>query len=162
MIFVDEIKPNPKPWRGRITANYRGEIDSWFNGKEGYNNFIMHYAELAKNQVDAFIIGSEMVGLTGFTDNTGSYPAVNHFIKLAGMVKAKLGQQTLVTYAADWSEYHHTSGGWFNLDPLWACPDIDFIGIDSYFPLTEDLPQTAITEELIKKGWESGEGGKLS
>jgi hypothetical protein len=158
MIFVDEIKPDPKPWRGRITANNRGEIDSWFTQKEGYNNFIMHYAELAKNQVDAFIIGSEMVGLTGFTDNTGSYPAVNHFIKLAGMAKAKLGQQTLVTYAADWSEYHHTSGGWFNLDPLWACPDIDFIGIDSYFPLTEDLPQTAITEELIKKGWESGEG----
>lgn len=158
MIFVDEIKPDPKPWRGRITANNRGEIDNWFSRQVGYNNFIMHYAELAKNRVDAFIIGSEMIGLTGFTDNTGSYPAVNHFIKLAGMVKAKLGQQTLVTYAADWSEYHHTSGGWFNLDPLWACPDIDFIGIDSYFPLTEDLPQTAISEELIKEGWESGEG----
>ncbi|WP_341758563.1 glycoside hydrolase TIM-barrel-like domain-containing protein [Candidatus Tisiphia endosymbiont of Ditula angustiorana] len=63
-----------------------------------------------------------------------------------------------ITYAADWTEYHHTKGGWFNLDPLWASPNIDFVGIDAYFPLTEDLPYSQITEELIKKGWESGEG----
>lgn len=51
-----------------------------------------------------------------------------------------------------------TYGGWFNLDPLWASDDIDVVGIDAYFPLTQDLPQTLITEELIRKGWESGEG----
>ncbi|WP_341759036.1 glycoside hydrolase TIM-barrel-like domain-containing protein [Candidatus Tisiphia endosymbiont of Ptychoptera albimana] len=52
----------------------------------------------------------------------------------------------------------HTEGGWFNLDPLWTSPNIDFIGIDTYFPLTEDLPQRQITENLIKDGWQSGEG----
>ena len=45
-----------------------------------------------------------------------------------------------VTYAADWSEYHHTAGGWYNLDPLWASSNIDVIGIDAYFPLT-NAPQ---------------------
>ncbi|WP_375331238.1 glycoside hydrolase TIM-barrel-like domain-containing protein [Candidatus Tisiphia endosymbiont of Oplodontha viridula] len=158
MIFVDELEPKAKPWRGRITATSVSEIDNWFNNPvSGYNSFIMHYADLMVGQVDAFIIGSEMVSLTSFTDRTGSYPAVEQFIQLASMVKAKLGN-TLVTYAADWTEYHHTNGGWFNLDPLWASPNIDFVGIDAYFPLTEDLPHSQITEELIKKGWESGEG----
>ncbi len=68
-----------------------------------------------------------------------------------------MGAGTDITYAADWSEYHSTDG-WFNLDPLWASPNIDFVGIDSYFPLTEDLPQIQITEELIKEYWEAGEG----
>ena len=30
MIFVDEIKPKTKPWRGRIKANSRSEIEHWF------------------------------------------------------------------------------------------------------------------------------------
>ena len=158
MIFVDEIEPDCKPWRGRITANNKTEIDQWFTGIEGYNRFITHYANLTKGYVDAFIIGSEMVGLTSFSDRAGAFPAVSNFVKLAGIVKSIVGARCLVSYAADWSEYHHTSRGWFNLDELFACRDIDFVGIDSYFPLTEDLPANSITEELIKKGWESGEG----
>jgi hypothetical protein len=158
MIFVDELEPQPKPWRGRITASSAEEINNWFNNPfSGYNLFIIHYANLMAGKIDAFIIGSEMVGLTSFTDREGSYPAVNQFIQLAGMVKSKL-PNALVTYAADWTEYHHTVGGWFNLDPLWANSHIDFIGIDAYFPLTEGLPQSQITEDAIKAGWESGEG----
>ena len=158
MIFVDEIEPSPKPWRGRIKANSTNDIVQWFNKLQGYNNFILHYAGLTQNKIDAFIIGSELIGLTSFTNQAGSYPAIDQLINLASKVKNKLGTSTLVTYAADWSEYHHTEGGWFNLDPLWASPNIDFIGIDAYFPLTEDLPQKQITEELIKKGWETYEG----
>jgi hypothetical protein len=117
----------------------------------------MHYANLVRDYTDAFIIGSELIGLTSFADSAGSYPAVKELINLAGQVKRTLGNK-LVTYAADWSEYHHTTGGWFNLDPLWASPDIDFVGIDAYFPLTEDSEQKQITAELIKQGWQSGEG----
>ncbi|WP_342270467.1 baseplate multidomain protein megatron [Rickettsia endosymbiont of Orchestes rusci] len=158
MIFVDEIKPHPKVWRGRIKANNTNDIVQWFNKNQGYNNFILHYANLTNGLIDAFIIGSELIGLTSFTDKAGSYPAVDQLVNLASLVKNKLGSNSLVTYAADWSEYHHTEGGWFNLDPLWASPNIDFIGIDAYFPLTGDLPQKQITEELIKSGWGSGEG----
>jgi hypothetical protein len=157
MIFVDEIHPSPKPWRGRIKAASATEIASWFQGQNGYNRFIMHYANLVRDYTDAFIIGSELIGLTSFADSAGSYPAVKELINLAGQVKRTLGNK-LVTYAADWSEYHHTAGGWFNLDPLWASPDIDFVGIDAYFPLTEDSEQKQITAELIKQGWQSGEG----
>ena len=58
---------------------------------------------------------------------------------------------------ADWSEYHHTAGGWYNLDPLWASPNIDFIGIDAYFPLT-DGPQADYKVDHVIAGWTSGEG----
>ena len=50
---------------------------------------------------------------------------------------------TLVRYAADWSEYfgHQPPDGsgdvYFHLDPLWASPDIDAIGIDVYWPLAD-------------------------
>ena len=158
MIFVDEIEPSPKPWRGRIKTSSRQDAVSWFRKSDGYNRFIMHYANLVGSQVDAIIIGSELVGLTSFTDGAGSYPVVGELINLAAMVKNRLGNHCLITYAADWSEYHHAEGGWFNLDPLWASDNIDFIGIDSYFPLTPDLPQKLITEEVIKSAWESGEG----
>ena len=104
--------------------------------------------------MDAFVIGSELIGMTGYTDSPGNYPAVGQLISLAGSVKAI---STQITYAADWSEYH-SADSIFNLDPLWKSPNIDFIGIDSYFPITPDLPQTQITEDLIKQYWEDGEG----
>jgi len=46
-------------------------------------------------------------------------------------------------YAADWSEYfgHQPGDGsgdvFFHLDALWADPEIDFIGIDNYMPLSD-------------------------
>lgn len=157
MVFVDTITPVPKPWRGRIIPANATDANSWFTKTNGYNAFISHYANLVKNKADAFVIGSELIGMTGFTDSPGSYPAVNQLVSLAATVKGIMGAGTDITYAADWSEYHSTNG-WFNLDPLWASPNIDFVGIDSYFPLTEDLPQVQITEELIKEYWEAGEG----
>jgi hypothetical protein len=156
MPFVDTITPVPKPWRGRIEPANATDAASWFTKTNGYNAFIMHYANLLSGDVDAFVIGSELIGMTGFTDSPGSYPAVAQLVSLAGSVKAAM-PGTLITYAADWSEYHST-GGWFNLDPLWASANIDFVGIDSYFPLTPDLPQIQITPELITEYWESGEG----
>ena len=157
MIFVDQITPVPKPWRGRIVPSSSSEANNWFTKADGYNAFILHYANLLKNKVDAFVIGSELIGMTGYMDSPGNYPAVNQLISLAGSVKGIMGSNTQITYAADWSEYH-SADGIFNLDPLWKSPNIDFIGIDSYFPITPDLPQTQITEDLIKQYWEDGEG----
>jgi hypothetical protein len=157
MPFVDQITPDPKPWRGRIVPANATDANNWFTKTNGYNAFITHYANLTKNKVDAFVIGSELVGMTGYSDVAGNYPAVNQLVTLAASVKTIMGAGTQITYAADWSEYHSTNG-WFNLDPLWASANIDFVGIDSYFPLTEDLPQIQIDEQAITDGWESGEG----
>jgi hypothetical protein len=98
--------------------------------------FIRHYANLTKGKVDAFVIGSEMIGLTSINDGNNNFPAVEKFCERANEVRQIMGQGIKLTYAADWSEYHHTSGGFYNIDKLWANENIDFIGIDAYMPLT--------------------------
>lgn len=153
MIFVDK---SDKPWRGRITGTPK-EVEEFFYKDDGYNNFILHYANLVKDKVDAFVIGSELIGLTKIRDKNNKFPAVEALIDLAVKVKSIMGENIKITYAADWSEYHHSDAGWYNLDPLWACNAIDFIGIDAYFPLT-NANKTACTEEEIIEGWQSGEG----
>jgi len=145
-----------KPWRGNVTGNI-ADISNFFHNKDGYRNFILHYANLLKDKIDAFIIGSEMIGLTKITDGNGNFPAVDEFCSLAQDVKNILGKNVTITYAADWSEYHHANGGWFNLDKLWSHPAIDVIGIDVYFPITNNNGSIYDIKE-IKKGFESGEG----
>ncbi|MBS0236671.1 MAG: glycoside hydrolase TIM-barrel-like domain-containing protein [Proteobacteria bacterium] len=154
ILFMDLLD---KPWRGRMYGS-SFSVHSFFNKQDGYKNFIRHYARLVVGKVDAFVIGSEMVGLNKISGIFTSYPAVNEWIELAQEVKQILGENTLVTYAADWSEYHHTDGGWHHLDPLWACDAIDMVGIDAYFPLTEGKRSSSPKLADIIKGWDSGEG----
>jgi hypothetical protein len=155
MFFMD--LPN-KPWRGRVTGA-ASDVASFFTKTDGYNAFINHYANLVHDKVDAFVIGSEMIGLTKVASSAGVYPAVNALVSLAASVKAVMGSTTKITYAADWSEYHHDDNGWYNLDPLWASSNIDMIGIDAYFPLT-NAPQSELGYGLqnVMNGWSSGEG----
>ncbi|WP_373635513.1 glycoside hydrolase TIM-barrel-like domain-containing protein [Yoonia sp. SS1-5] len=119
-------------------VNYAGP-DAW-----GYRRFILHYAHLcaAAGGVPAFCIGSEMRSLTQIRGAAGSFPAVAAFRQLAADVRAILGPDCKISYAADWSEYHGyqpagTGDKYFHLDPLWADPNIDFIGVDNYMPLAD-------------------------
>src|SRR5262245_54147696 len=104
---------------------------------------VLHYAELAVQAggVDVLLIGSELRGLTRVRSAPGVYPAVNQLVGLAAQVKAIVGPATKVTYGADWTEYgcHVVDPAAnelrFPLDPLWASPSIDAIGIDYYAPL---------------------------
>jgi hypothetical protein len=118
-------------------VSYHGP-DEW-----SYRRFILHYAHLcaAAGGIDAFLIGSEMIGMTQIRGAGNSYPAVQQLCRLAQDVRAILGPFVKIGYAADWSEYfgHHPGGGelFFHLDPLWAHPDIDFVGIDNYMPLSD-------------------------
>ena len=108
----------------------------------GYRRFILHYAHLCAlaGGVDAFCIGSEMRGLTQLRGAGDSFPAVTALRQLAAEVRIIVGPTTKIGYAADWSEYfgYHTGQEvYFHLDPLWADPNIDFIGIDNYMPLSD-------------------------
>ena len=110
-----------------------------------YRRFVLHYAHLCAlaGGVDAFCIGSEMRSLTQARDGVASFPAVDALCALATDVRAILGPDVKIGYAADWSEYfgHHPQDGsgdvLFHLDPLWSHPDIDFVGIDNYMPLSD-------------------------
>lgn len=122
-----------------------GTIDYSGPNTFGFRRFILHYAKLAQlaGGVDRFIIGSEMRGVTTLRSATHTYPAVDQLIRLASDVRSLLGDTTELSYAADWSEYfgHHPQDGSgdvsFHLDPLWASSNIDAIGIDAYFPLSD-------------------------
>ena len=119
------------------TVRYDGPED-W-----GLRRFILHYAHLcaAAGGVDSFCIGSELRGLTAVRAGGGAYPAVQALRALAADVRAILGPAVKIGYAADWSEYfgHQPGDGdvVFHLDPLWADPAIDFVGIDNYMPLSD-------------------------
>ncbi|RBP80171.1 putative tail protein [Rhodobacter sp. 140A] len=124
-----------------------GDTVSWTgpSGDWGLRRMMLHYAHLCAvaGGVDAFLIGSEMRGLTTIRSGASSYPAVTAFKALAADVRAILGAGTEIGYAADWSEYfgHHPSDGsgdvFFHLDPLWSDANIDFVGIDNYMPLSD-------------------------
>ncbi len=158
------------PWRGRIIAlatddttaaaatqvahffgsaavgdfAVSGTTVSWTGGIDwGWRRMVLHYAHLchAAGGVDAFLIGSELRGLTRSRSDAVTYPAAVALKALAADVAAILaGDGTRIGYGADWSEYnnHQTGDGvLFNLDPLWSDPNIHFIGIDNYLPLSD-------------------------
>lgn len=147
------------PWRGRITchpapgvagspqgATEAGtQVDAFFaGGVWNYRRMVLHYAQLCASAggVDAFLIGSELRGLTRVRSAPGVYPAVAQLAALANDVKAIVGS-TVVTYGADWTEYGADvvapdgSEVRFPLDPLWASPAIGAVGIDYYAPLSD-------------------------
>ncbi|MBN2741051.1 MAG: glycoside hydrolase/phage tail family protein [Rhodobacteraceae bacterium] len=105
--------------------------------------FILHYAHLCAmaGGVDAFCISSEMRSLTQIRGMGNSFPAVAAMRDLAADVRAILGSECKIGYAADWSEYFGYQPGngdrFFHLDPLWADENIDFVGIDNYMPMSD-------------------------
>ena len=167
-IPADNARPDPwsgaasqpaYPWRGRITCDPApgvagspqgsdeagAQVDAFFaGGVWNYRRMVLHYAQLAAlaGGVDAFLIGSELRGLTRVRSGPGVYPAVAQLAVLASDVKAIVGS-TVVTYGADWTEYGadvvtpNGSEVRFPLDPLWASPAIDAVGIDYYAPLSD-------------------------
>lgn len=147
------------PWRGRITcspaAGYTGTVDktvaastqvnTFFTRTWGFNNMVEHYAQLCADAggVDAFLIGTEMVGMTTIRSSASNYPSIAHLKTLAATVSTTMGSGTKVSYAANWSEYHShrpsdgTGDIYYPLDELWADSNIDFVGIDNYLPLSD-------------------------
>ncbi|WP_312794047.1 baseplate multidomain protein megatron [Tianweitania sp.] len=121
------------------TVRFTGGADEW-----SYRRFLLHFAHLAKaaGGVEAFLIGSELRGLTSVRDEMGGFPFVRALMRLAEDVRAILGPDTKISYGADWSEYfgHQPAGTGdilYNLDPLWAHPAIDAVGVDNYMPLSD-------------------------
>ncbi|MGB5554170.1 MAG: glycoside hydrolase TIM-barrel-like domain-containing protein [Flavobacteriaceae bacterium] len=127
------IKPHIWLWHGEFTGalNMNSEED-WQKLENSYEAFILNYAKLAQETLaDSFCIGTE---LEQFVKNRPEFWK-NLIQKVRKVYQGKL------TYAANWDEYTRT--------PFWE--DLDYIGIDAYFPLSES--QTPTLEEL-KLGWQ--------
>lgn len=142
------------PWRGRIRgrdgSDAAADVAAVFGsaGGWGLRRLALHYAALAaETGADGLLIGSEMRGLTWTRDEGGDFPAVGQFRTLAAECRAVVGPDVAISYAADWSEYfgrHDGADVLFHLDPLWADPNLDYVGIDWYPPLGD---------------WRAGDGG---
>ena len=130
-----KVMLKPHIWmRGEFTGHMKMDSeDLWKQLEESYSKFILDFAKLAEEtKVDILCIGTE---LEQFVTNRPEY--WNELIKkIKSIYKGKL------TYAANWDEYKRT--------PFWS--DLDYIGIDGYFPIS--LKKSPSKQE-IEKGWRS-------
>ena len=126
------LKPQIWVWRGEFTGFIKMAHDEdWKTLEDSYSKFILTYAKVAQDaNVEMFCIGTE---LENFIDERPEYWS-QLIVEIRKIYKGKL------TYAANWNEYNRT--------PFWD--DLDFIGIDAYFPV--DAKQSPTMED-IKKGW---------
>ena len=128
---LDLIKSEGK-WRGDIGFVEPSDWQAWF---ASYTDFILHYARLAqKEQVQMFCIGTELANAAV------SQPALwRDLIK-----KVREVYRGELTYAANWHEE-------FDYIEFWD--ELDYAGVDAYFPLVCTSRPTK--EQLIEvwKDW---------
>jgi hypothetical protein len=114
-------------WVGSIAMKNEADWAAWF---ARYEEFIVHYARLAEGLgMEAFCVGTE---LEGTSRRTGDWRRI-----IAAVRAVYHGR---LTYAANWSEFERIE--------FWD--DLDWIGIQAYFPLTDQAE--ASVDELVA-GW---------
>jgi len=127
------LKPQIWIWQGEFTGHMRMESEeNWKILEETYSDFILTYAKVAEEtNAEVFCIGTE---LEAFVKERPSYWQ-NLIKKIKNVYKGKL------TYAANWDEYPRT--------PFWE--KLDYIGVDAYFPLSEEKSPS---QKQIQEGWQ--------
>ena len=130
-----KVMLKPQIWirRGEFTGTLKMETDEdWKALEASYDSFILMYAQLAaETNAEIFCIGTE---LELFVKHRPEYWKAL-IPKIKKIYKGKL------TYAANWDEYTRV--------PFWD--DLDFIGVDAYFPLSEERDPS---KEQMQEGWQ--------
>ena len=116
-------------WRSNLKLKNDQEWQTWFNS---YRNRMLHYAKIAElTGAELFCVGTEL--RTSIKRQPIAWVTLIQEIK--EIYSGKL------TYAANWhDEYEHIT--------FWD--QLDYIGIQAYFPLTKNKNPDL---ETIKKGW---------
>ncbi len=118
-------------WLSDIAMSNEADWQSWF---EHYRTFILHYAQLAeKNGIEAFSVGAEL--------HAAIKQRPEDWRKIIAEVREVYRGQ--LTYAANWYQEFEDVTFW---------DDLDFIGIQAYFPLSEKENPTI---DELKKGWQA-------
>ncbi len=115
-------------WTGDYKPHNEEEWKTW---EQDFSNYILHHARLAASlNVEMLCIGTEY-----------RTPAKERPEFWRGLIKEiKKEYSGKITYASNWDNYMNIT--WWD--------EVDYIGIDSYFPLAEgDSPSL----EEIKAGW---------
>lgn len=116
-------------WPGDIAMQSEEDWSLWF---ESYREFILHYASLAeRNGIEALCIGTEL------RTATTSHP--DEWRRIIREVREVYGGR--LTYAANWH-------GEYDVIEFWD--ELDFIGVQAYFPLVgHERP----TLDELEAGW---------
>ncbi|MEA1785581.1 glycoside hydrolase [Arenibacter sp. GZD96] len=141
--YIELLKSNgikvmlkPQIWiaRGAFTGNLKMASEpQWQALEASYEKFILNYATLAaETQVPMFCIGTELAQFIHHRPD---------FWKQL-IVKIKTAYKGKLTYAANWDEFAKT--------PFWN--ELDYIGIDAYFPLSDEKTPTL---ERLRAEWKS-------
>lgn len=115
---------------------YTGDLDfktelDWEHWEADYKKYILEYAQIAENeQVDLFCFGTEL------RNPIAKRP--EYWMQLIKDIK-KIYKGKL-TYAANWDDFDRV--------PFWK--QMDYIGVDGYFPLSDKENPTV---EELKVGW---------
>ncbi|WP_397364649.1 glycoside hydrolase family 113 [Olleya sp. R77988] len=128
------LKPQLWVWKGEFTGYIEMKTDEdWIILENSYSKFILDFAQIAQDtNTPIFCIGTE---LEKFIAARPDY-WTKLITKIRSIYKGKL------TYAANWNEYEKT--------PFWD--QLDYIGIDAYFPVSDS--KTPTVEECME-GWKS-------
>ncbi|MFH1665408.1 MAG: hypothetical protein ABIA77_04595 [Candidatus Omnitrophota bacterium] len=116
-------------WRADIGFADENDWKEWF--KE-YRRFILHYAGMAKRfRAESFCVGTEL-SFTSQKDNLWRDEIISNVRKV---YSGKL------TYASNWDNYQNIK--------FWD--ELDYIGIDAYFPLSH---KKTPSQTELRRGWE--------
>ena len=128
------LKPHLWISHGQFTGTFEPQNElEWQSFEKSYSEYLIHYARIAEQfKIDMLCIGVEMENFTQKRKDA--------FKLLVDEVKETYTGE--LTYAANWDEYKDF--------PFWS--DMDYIGIDAYFPLSDK--KNPGEKELIKS-WNS-------
>ncbi len=116
-----KVMLKPQVWsHGWWTGDYYFDTEEdWRKWEQGYSRYIRQFAQMAQDlKVDLFCVGTEF-----------KWSVVNrpkYWKKLIAEIRDLYDGP--LTYAANWDNYQ--------MVPFWD--DLDYIGINAYFPLIED------------------------
>ncbi|MCL6267633.1 glycoside hydrolase family 113 [Flagellimonas myxillae] len=126
------LKPQIWIWRGEFTGDMAMQSEEdWETLEATYSDFALTYAQLAEEtKAEVYCIGTE---LEEFVKHRPQF-WTDLIAKIKTVYSGKL------TYAANWDEYPRV--------PFWN--ELDYIGVDAYFPLSEEQNPTL---EQLRSGW---------
>jgi len=118
-------------WRAEFEPR---DFDTWF---ASYSDFLLHYASMAEdNNVEQLSLGVEY----NFAESeTAKWEQLIDEVRQ--IYSGKL------TYSSNWAA-NYGEGGYRKIE-FWD--KLDFVGIDAYFPLTDDNYDPSVKQ--LKKGW---------
>jgi hypothetical protein len=125
---LDLLDTSDGSWRGEIGCLKDPDWDQWF---AKYTDFLMHYVDMANAEnVEMICVGTEL----------STTAAVKGYMWRELIKKVRGEYKGLLTYAAHWDRY---------LDiRFWDI--LDYVGINAYFPLTEEMNPT---RQQLEEGW---------